>query len=336
MIPKVFSPLMVHNASKIILTAFEIGVFEELQDGARARSELACKLGLDSVALGIFLDVLCKLDIVTWENGQYALLPHIKNFLEHPSQEFQHVIASHRCWSKYWANLGDCIKSGASVASKVSQGKNASPWEEIGSESARVKAFANSMNAKSSKWVDTLTGGYPWEATHKVVDLGCGKGTHGIALAKHFPGLQVTLFDLPTMTPIVHSEIIDKAVSNATFVPGSFFNEQSIPRGADIYIMSWILHDWNDCDAERILDCVFNAMPSSSKLVLFEYLIACGMEVSSDPSSSMARLSMLLYFGSRERTLQEYRTLLKNSGFVNIQCNNESSNQRSIIIAEKP
>ncbi|XP_004490696.1 probable O-methyltransferase 3 [Cicer arietinum] len=77
-----------------------------------------------------------------------------------------------------------------------------------------------------------------------LVDVGGGTGTMAKALAKSFPQLECTVFDLP------HVVVGLQGTDNLKYVGGDMFKE--IPP-ADAILLKWILHDWNDDECVKIL-----------------------------------------------------------------------------------
>lgn len=59
-------------------------------------------------------------------------------------------------------------------------------------------------------------------------------------------------------------------------VQGDFFDEYTIPRGADTYILKQIIHDWTDADAVRILKSIRHSMPATAKLLIIERVMVKG------------------------------------------------------------
>jgi hypothetical protein len=55
-------------------------------------------------------------------------------------------------------------------------------------------------------------------------------------------------------------------------VGGSFFNAEDIPAGAQLYMLGFILHDWNDEDCRRILRAVAARMAEDSTIMLVEFV----------------------------------------------------------------
>nr|XP_027187902.1 probable O-methyltransferase 3 [Cicer arietinum] len=82
-----------------------------------------------------------------------------------------------------------------------------------------------------------------------LVDVGGGTGTMAKALAKSFPQLECTVFDLP------HVVVGLQGTDNLKYVGGDMFKE--IPP-ADAILLKWILHDWNDEECVKIFKNVRN------------------------------------------------------------------------------
>jgi hypothetical protein len=89
-------------------------------------------------------------------------------------------------------------------------------------------------------------------------------------------------------------------------VGGDFL--EAVPSGGDVYILSWIIHDWDDERSVAILANCRRAMTSDARLLLIEQVVPTGNQPS---LSKLYDVHMLvLYSGGRERTLDEYRSLL--------------------------
>ena len=93
-------------------------------------------------------------------------------------------------------------------------------------------------------------------------------------------------------------------------VAGSFF--ESVPEGGDAYVMSAILHDWEDEDARRILETVRRAIPGDGTLLVLERLVGGPNE---DLETKFGDLNMLVIPGGRERTRDEFADLFSSAGF---------------------
>jgi len=93
-------------------------------------------------------------------------------------------------------------------------------------------------------------------------------------------------------------------------VSGDFF--RSVPRDGDAYILSRVIHDWEDEKAVAILKVVRDALPAKGRLLLFETMIRSDKRLS---YPLLSDLNMVIRTGGCERTLAEYRALYKAAGF---------------------
>ena len=94
-------------------------------------------------------------------------------------------------------------------------------------------------------------------------------------------------------------------------VAGDFF--ESVVPGGDAYVLKWIVHDWDDQRALRILERCRQALPDAGRLLLVETVLPPGNTPS---SGKLADLAMMVWTGGRERTEAEYRALPAAAGFA--------------------
>jgi hypothetical protein len=142
-----------------------------------------------------------------------------------------------------------------------------------------------------------------WQENETVADIGGGNGALLQALLERRPDLRGIVFDLPE-TFRDESSFPDQL----EFVAGSFFD--SVPA-ADVYLLSGILHDWNDQGATSILRTIRAAAKEGARLILIENVVAGG----NDPQGSKWLDLLMLVIGGRERTDSEWRALLESTGF---------------------
>lgn len=151
---------------------------------------------------------------------------------------------------------------------------NETMWDHYKAHPSWGKRFASSMQAFTSNpgmSPSFLVSGYPWSSLpvdSAVVDIGGSGGHISQALAKDYHHLRFVVQDLP--------EIINKVQdpeknSRIEFMAHNFFNPQ--PRVADVYLLRWILHDWPDSYAVKILQNLIPALKNGAKVVINDQLI---------------------------------------------------------------
>jgi hypothetical protein len=126
------------------------------------------------------------------------------------------------------------------------------------------------------------------------------------------PAMSATLIDRPAMVDRARREMDDAGLTDrCTFVAADFF--ESVPAGGDAYLLSRVLHDWNDEDATCILRTCHAAMPAGARLLVVDAVLP---DRARDlPSAIRMDLAMLLLLNARERTASEFEVLLSGAGF---------------------
>jgi hypothetical protein len=186
--------------------------------------------------------------------------------------------------------------------------------------------FNGAMTEGSVRMAGEIVATYDFSRFRTIVDVGGGQGWLLSKILVKTPGAQGILFDLDHVIEAARPVVAESGVADrCTLVPGSFF--ESIPPGGDAYIMKWIMHDWDDGDATRILRNVRAVIPADGSLIVFDRVmperIAAGDPVLQN--ATLADLNMLVNASGRERTEAEFRTLLSGAGFRLVSARTASS-----------
>ncbi|KAL4800935.1 o-methyltransferase [Aspergillus venezuelensis] len=193
-------------------------------------------------------------------------------------------------------------------------------FEHITETSSLLKDFTlfmgNTMGARRY-WVDwypvqsrILDGAEPDKAL--IVDVGGGKGHDLLAFREKFPGFaargQLVLQDLDAVLQGVDLGEVETEVEKVAY---DFFTEQPV-KGARVYFLHHILHDWSDEYCLRILKNIVSAMtPGYSKLLVHEMIV---LEQGAPQFQAQLDIAMMAFNGGMERTRQQWRGLLEKAG----------------------
>lgn len=141
------------------------------------------------------------------------------------------------------------------------------------------------------------------------MDVGGGSGITLSAVLKAFPDLRGTVFDLPAATESAAKTLTAEGLADrADVVAGSFFDGIS-PAGAGGYLLSEVLHDWDDQACHQILRHCAEAAGPDGKVFIVEWI--------GDESAAVHTemdLRMLTYYGGRERNLPALTALAAHAG----------------------
>ena len=180
-------------------------------------------------------------------------------------------------------------------------------WSWLGDRPDERAGFDRAMGGGNEERVERLAG-LDWRDDETVVDVGGGNGTLLVELMKRRPVLHGVVFDLPETNR--DEEALGDRIR---FVAGSFF--EAVPPG-DVYVLSKIIHDWDDERASVILRTIRAAAPDNARLVVLETVIQPGNE---PQGAKWLDLLMLALAAGRERDEPHWRTLLEGAGWEPVQ-----------------
>jgi SAM-dependent methyltransferase len=145
-----------------------------------------------------------------------------------------------------------------------------------------------------------------------IVDVGGGSGALLAAILEMNPGATGIVLDLPAAAAIARRRLAAAGLARrGRAVAGDFFRR--LPPGGDVYVLAFVLHNWDDRRALAILKRCRPAMSLQARLVIIEVLVPRPGRPS---PARLHDLEMLVFTpGGRERTPAEYRTLLSAAGF---------------------
>ena len=94
---------------------------------------------------------------------------------------------------------------------------------------------------------------YDFSGVRTIMDVGGGNGSLALAILEKHPGMKGKVVDLPVHRAAgeVGHPRRPAPPTAASFEAGNFF--EAVPAGADLHVLKFILHDWNDEECVRIL-----------------------------------------------------------------------------------
>jgi hypothetical protein len=185
-------------------------------------------------------------------------------------------------------------------------------WEQLAESPSDGEVFNRAMQTFAAAGRIEPIWKLDWGEVGTVVDVGGGSGGMLLPLLGRESHLRGILFDQPHIEAESRGAIHNAGLEDrCLYEGGSFFDH--VPTGADIYLLSNILHDWTDDDAVRILRSCHEAARTESRLIVVEYVIPPG---DAPYPGKYLDLIMLVWVGGRERTETEFRSLLAEGGFT--------------------
>ncbi len=304
---------MILNATltQMVSVAARLGIADLLKDGAKTSDKLARLTDADAEAMYRLLRGLASVGVFAEVEGRKFELTAMADCLRSDSEFSMKAYAvwgGSECWWRPWGNSYEAVKTGKNVFKST---LGVGIFEYFGQHPEMADVFNTFMNERIVPIAKAVCGAYDFSKAKKVVDVGGGGGLMLATILKENPHLEGVVQDLPN---VIASEghILEKTgVSKRCKLIGkSFFDD--VPAGGDIYILSAIIHDWDDESCIKILKNCCTKMRNNGKLLLIESVIEKG---NGRQFGKLTDLNMMVLAGGKERTAQEFRELLSAGGF---------------------
>lgn len=297
-----FGPL----TQQCICVATKLKIADLVAEYPQTIAQLAAKTNSNEDALYRVLRMLSSIGIFKQEGRKFGLTP-IASLLRSgdPNSMYSFAIMMGEDWIwRNWGELMYSVQTGKTAHHKV---HGMSSFEYFTSNTKAGTIFNNAMTNLSKGVVAPIVEAYDFSKVSKVADIAGGHGMLLSGVLKSYPKVSGVLFDLSPVIAGSSFLLQEEGVSDRVELEsGDFFN--SIPAGADIYLMKHIIHDWDDAGSIKILKNLRSAMDDNAKVLIIEMVVPEENEAS--PSKIMDILMMIME-GGKERTGKEYKNLLE-------------------------
>ncbi len=292
-----------------IRVAATLHIADYLAAGIRMAPEIAETVGADADALRRLMKYLAVRGFLVEEGDSGFALTELGETLrdDHP--------AGMRAMLDIEGAVGRLELSFIQLLHSVRTGEAAYPqqfgrpfWDDLAADPTLAASFDTWMSANIPQRAPDIVACYDWGSLGHVVDVGGGDGSLLIALLHAFPNLHGTVVDQPETAETARKALTAAGLAHrGEVVAGSFFDP--LPPGAGAYLLSFIVHDWNDAAVRRILRRCAEAAGADGSVFVVENT---GLDGES-PSTGMD-LRMLAHCGGKERGVAELAELASDCG----------------------
>ncbi|MBA0125313.1 methyltransferase [Haloechinothrix sp. YIM 98757] len=290
-----------------VRVAATLRVADHIAAGFRTAADIATVTGTHPGALDRLLRHLVTIDLLADdEPGVYTL-----------TESGEHLRENHAGGMRKWLDIHGAVGRGdlsfVELAHTIRTGSPAYAvrygvpfWEDLASDDTLSASFDVLMGHHIDIDNSGITEAYDWTRLRNVVDVGGGNGALLGKLLCRYPGLRGTLVELPGPAEAARSLFQRAGLTARTeTVTGSFFDP--LPPGSDGYLLSSVIHNWDDEHATAILRRCSEAATDDGVVLVVE-----AINTAESPNTAMD-LRMLVYTGGRERTLGQIAELAGNA-----------------------
>lgn len=298
--------------AQAIYVCAKLGIADLLEAGPVTVAELASKTG--SHERSLYRTLRCAASVGVFaetEEKAFVNTPMSELLITEAPNSMRYVTM----WmgeEEHWRVYGHLLHS-------VKTGETA--WEVVHGEPvfkslfetmpAIGDIFNKAMTSFSHQVVPEVNRAYDFSGVKKIADIAGGHGHILGGILKENPEIEGVLFDLKPVLAGAGELLGGLGVADRVELKeGNFFEE--VPVAADLYILKYILHDWDDDECVTILSNIRKVIPDGGKIVLLEAVVPEG---NAPDFSKIIDMEMMLSPGGIERTEDEYAELFERSGF---------------------
>ncbi|GAB2453409.1 methyltransferase [Streptomyces incanus] len=295
--------------TQVVRTAAELRIADHLHADGATPEEVAEAESLDPDSTFRFLRACASLGLAASTDGKrFAGTPLLDTLRTDAPGSLRDLALWGGAESHWlpWGRLADAIRTGTPQA-EAALGAPVFDW--LAAAPTEAEVFTNAMTAMTRGLAHRLADVIDLRGAEVAVDVGGAGGNLVQTLMQRHPRLTGMVLDLPHVGAEADASATALGVRDRfTFVGGDFF-EQVPP--ADVHLLKFVLHDWDDDSCVRILRNCREALRPGGRVLVMELLVD---EVGTPGLEPLMDLNMMALSTGRERSLDEFENLFERAG----------------------
>ncbi|WP_443889948.1 methyltransferase [Mycobacterium intracellulare] len=297
--------------TQIVRAAATFNVADHLAAGTDTAEAIAAEESIDPEATRRLIRACASLGLVSSADGVRLSGTSLLSTLLRDDPNSLRGMALAQAAPGHWLTWGcfpDAVRSGASQM-EAAHGTPGTIFDYLAAHPDEASHFTEAMSNLSAATAIEIAKLVNTRGVKYAVDVGGANGEVLRAMMRANPDLRGGVFDLPRVVPDAAAAARkDGLQERLSAVGGDFF--ESVPP-SDLYVLKYILHDWDDQKCIRILKNCRAALQAGGRLVVIDYLVG---EFGVPGMPTMMDMNMLVMTGGKERDIAEFDALFAAAG----------------------
>ncbi len=299
----------------LVAATAHLGVFRLLADGALQSEVLRGKLGLEARPFRVLITALRAMGTLTESADQIGMTPMAATHLVSSSPYFVGDYFSLAAGSPGVLSMVERLRTNrpaggdsGGVAFIYREGMVSAMEAEAG-----ARFFTLALSGRARNVAPVLAEQLPLAGAGLLVDVGGGTGVYSIALLRATPELRAVVWDRPEVLRVAAEFASGSGVAERLELrPGDMFRDP-FPLGADVVLLSNILHDWDENECRELLARCAAALPSGGRLLIHDVFL--DDDLGGPLPIALYSAALFSVTEGRAYSVAEYRAMLAEAGF---------------------
>lgn len=314
-----------YKSTYVLITAARVGIFDVLAKSSMSARELSEVLGFEERKIEPILNVLVHYGLIE-KNKNLYMLNEYKDVLDPSSPLNQLGYINHALnMADKWRNLEDTVR--------VDKASLDNFGSITGKDKEATKAFLQAMNTNALPQAKHIVASCEF-TNHRYIDIGAGFGTYSIEIAKKFETSSGVAFDLPVAAEIIKDNVQNLGLSERiSVVAGDYKKDLPKEKFDDAFLFA-VIHQEPKEDARKLLQATYDILKDGGRLYLTSFFLD---DSRTEPAFSVLFGVEMLVASQHGRVYShgEVQSLLRETGFDNIECHPEVPGPATLYIATK-
>ncbi len=249
--------------SRVLLTAYELGVFTALGDDSKSSAEVAKILETDPRATDRLMNALCAIGLLEKKDNKFSNTPETARFLVQGKPEYMAgLMHTVHLWDT-WSTLTPAVRQGTSVGRP--------PVNERGEK--WLTAFIAAMHDRARKQAPAVAALLELSGVSRVLDVGGGSGAFAMAIARARAGITATVFDLPNVVSLTQKYVEQEGLADKVQTVAGDYLVDDLGSGFDLVFLSAIIHSNSVEENRKLIRKCAQALNPNGQVIVQDFIM---------------------------------------------------------------
>ncbi len=251
--------------SRVLLTAFELHLFDIIDDKEKSSDETAKELSTDSRATDRLMNALTAMGLLRKKRNKFSNTPSSTKYLVRGKPGYMGGLGHSLSLWQTWSSMTDAVRKGTAVMMRDPINERQSGW---------IESFITAMHTRAKIQAPKVISYLNLKGISKVLDVGGGSGAFSFAFVKAKKGLRATVFDLPNVINITKKYIEQEGMTEFVSTVSGDYLKNDLGTNYDLVFLSEIIHSNSPDEVNLLFKKCVKALNPGGRLVVIDHIMS--------------------------------------------------------------